>query len=109
MKSLNAKVGDKGTYPGGAGCEVVYVSPSGSEFVTKASPYVPQVHYHDGQNVDRRGSDPGRFNFVPAPKTVRVAVWLDEFCNPHCTLRPFDNPPHQQIYPEAILTLTVPQ
>jgi hypothetical protein len=76
MKSLNVKVGDKGKYRDYGACEVVFVKPNDAYFVTSSDTFIPQVHEASGGNV--RPRDHTSFDFVPEPKTVRVAVWADE-------------------------------
>ncbi len=84
MKNLNVKVGDKGAYAADrTPCEVVYVKSSGY-FVTSSQARIPQVHEADGVNLDACKAQRGAFDFIPAPKKVRVAVWLnknDESCS----------------------------
>lgn len=68
------KVGDKGRYRGThSECEVVFVKGNGC-FVTSGGDFLPQVHAPTGEEVR---SHAGTFDFIPEPKTVRVAVWAD--------------------------------
>lgn len=80
MSRLSVKVGDKGTYRGNLEpCEVIFVKPSGGYFVTSSNAFVPQVHSSSGTNLNHR--DSAWFDFIPEPRGIRVAVWLDSFGN----------------------------